>query len=134
VNRIGACYVYWRMRRLAFVLALAACSSKPAMTQPDPATPPPAVPAPDPAPAADSDAGSGSDAPAQGSANAGPKLGEPCGANDACGEGSCVTYYGIAGPRGPAFKSCEIKCDGGTPCAGGRKCTTIADGPGLVCR
>ncbi len=119
--------------RLAFVLALAGCSSKPAMTQPDPATPPPAAPVPDPVPPA----GSGSDAtpaPTQGSAAAGPKLGEPCGANDACGEGSCVTYYGIAGPRGPAFKSCEIKCDGGTPCADGRKCTTIADGPGQVCR
>jgi len=119
------------MYRLAFVLALAACSSRPAMTQPDPATPPPAVPAPDPAPAA----GSGSDAtPAQGSAAAGPKLGETCGANDACGEGTCVTYYGIAGPRGPAFKSCEIKCDDKTPCDDGRKCTTIADGPGQVCR
>jgi hypothetical protein len=121
------------MMRFAFVLALAGCSSKPAMTQPDPATPPPAAPAPDPAPAT----GSGSDAtpaPAQGSATAAPKLGEKCGENDACGEGSCVTYYGIAGPRGPAFKSCEIKCDGGAPCADGRKCTTIADGPGQVCR
>lgn len=126
------------MMRLAFVLAFAGCSPKPAMTQPDPAPPPPAAPAPIPAPATGSADGSsaGSDAapPAQDSAVAGPKLGEPCGANDACGEGSCVTYYGIAGPRGPAFKSCEIKCDGGTPCADGRTCTTIADGPGQVCR
>jgi hypothetical protein len=119
------------MMRRAFVLALAACSSKPAMTQPDPATPPPAAPAPDPTPS-----GSGSDAPpapTQGSA-AGPRIGEPCGANDACGEGSCVTYYGIAGPRGPVFKSCEIKCDGKEGCPTGRTCTTIADGPGQVCR
>jgi hypothetical protein len=111
------------------------------MTQPYPATP---VPAPDPAPAgsdsgsgASSDAGSGagSDAtPAQGPTAAGPQIGETCGANDACGEGSCVTYYGIAGPRGPAFKSCEIKCDPKTPCADGRTCVTIADGPGQVCR
>ena len=118
--------------RLAFVLALAACSSKPPMTTPDPATPPPAAPAPAPA-GSDADSDS-APMPTQGSAAAGPKLGEPCGANDACGEGSCVTYYGIAGPRGPAFKSCEIKCDGGAPCADDRKCTTIADGPGQVCR
>jgi hypothetical protein len=103
------------------------------MTQPDPATPPPAPPASDPTPRT----GSGSDAapaPTQGSAATGPKLGEPCAANDACGEGSCVTYYGIAGPRGPAFKSCEMKCDGKEGCPAGRTCTTIADGPGQVCR
>jgi hypothetical protein len=65
---------------------------------------------------------------------AGPKLGEPCGPGDACGEGSCVSYRGIAGARGPEFKSCEIRCDAKGQCAGGRKCTTIADGPGQVCR
>jgi len=64
----------------------------------------------------------------------GPKLGEPCGNADSCGEGACVTYYGIAGPRGPAFKSCEIKCDPQRPCEGGRRCVTVADGPGQVCR
>jgi hypothetical protein len=121
------------MMRLAFVLALAGCSSKPAMTQPDPATPPPAAPAPDPAPGSGSDGSGATPAPAQGSA-AGPKIGEPCAANDVCGEGSCVTYYGIAGPRGPAFKSCEMKCDGKEGCPDGRKCITIADGPGQVCR
>jgi hypothetical protein len=46
-----------------------------------------------------------------------------------------VKYYGIAGARGPEFKSCEIKCAGkGAACPDGRKCTTIADGPGSVCR
>jgi len=45
-----------------------------------------------------------------------------------------VTYYGIAGPQGPAFTSCENKCSGGQACPGGTKCTTIADGPGQVCR
>jgi len=73
-------------------------------------------------------------APKPTSPGAGPKLGEPCGAGDACGEGTCVTYYGIAGPRGPAFKSCEVRCDAQRRCAGGRKCITVADGPGEVCR
>jgi hypothetical protein len=67
-------------------------------------------------------------------ARSGPKLGEPCGAGDACGEGTCVSYYGIAGPRGPQFKSCEIRCDPKGGCADGRKCVTVADGPGMVCR
>ncbi len=68
------------------------------------------------------------------SAPALPKLGEACGDGDACGEGKCVTFYGIAGPRGPAFQQCEIKCDAKAPCPDGRTCTTIADGPGQVCR
>lgn len=68
------------------------------------------------------------------SSSEGPKLGEPCGPGDACGEGSCVSYRGIAGARGPEFKSCEIRCDAQGQCAGGRKCITIADGPGQVCR
>ena len=64
-----------------------------------------------------------------------PALGEPCGANDTCGAGAeCVTYYGIAGPKGPAFKSCEIRCTPDAACPDGRKCTTVADGPGSVCR
>jgi hypothetical protein len=40
-----------------------------------------------------------------------------------------------AGPRGPAFTSCEIACP--TPastCPQGQTCVTIADGPGRVCR
>jgi hypothetical protein len=64
----------------------------------------------------------------------GPKLGEPCAPGDVCGEGSCVKYYGIAGPRGPEFKSCEIQCSAQIPCEGGRRCITVADGPGQVCR
>jgi hypothetical protein len=64
----------------------------------------------------------------------GPVVGEKCGPNDTCGEGTCVTYYGIAGPRGPAFKSCEIKCAGGVTCPTGKTCVTVADGPGQVCR
>jgi hypothetical protein len=79
--------------------------------------------------------GSGSTEPAP-TWSGGPAIGENCGANDACAKGlTCVTYYGIAGPRGPQFKSCEIKCGAGAPaCPAGHKCITIADGPGQVCR
>jgi hypothetical protein len=45
-----------------------------------------------------------------------------------------VTYYGVAGPRGPEFKTCEMPCGKGDKCPAGTKCTTIADGPGQVCR
>jgi hypothetical protein len=46
----------------------------------------------------------------------------------------CVTYYGIAGTNGPSFNSCETPCDKGKGCPEGLSCTTIADGPGQVCR
>ena len=60
---------------------------------------------------------------------------EPCGDGDSCQAGaSCVTYYGIAGPSGPEFKSCEITCAGKGGCPEGTTCMTIADGPGEVCR
>lgn len=64
------------------------------------------------------------------------KLGTPCGDGDRCDGGTrCVTYYGVAGPRGPEFKSCEIACPSGKgPCPAGTACITIADGPGSVCR
>jgi len=48
---------------------------------------------------------------------------------------TCVSYYGIAGPRGPKFTSCERTCGEGDPeCPAGESCITIADGPGQVCR
>lgn len=83
--------------------------------------------------ASGSGAGSGS---GSGSSPVAPGQGEKCGANDACASGlSCLTYYGIAGPRGPEFKSCEIPCAAkGSTCPAGQKCITIADGPGQVCR
>ncbi len=65
----------------------------------------------------------------------GPGIGETCGEADACGGGAaCVSYYGIAGARGPQFKTCEIRCENDAACPAGRTCNTIADGPGRVCR
>ena len=112
------------LRLLWCAALLAACSANstsPAPSQTPPAANgmPPQQPAPAPGPAA----------PAPG-----PKISETCGDGDRCGEGECVTYYGFAGPRGPQFKSCEIRCTGGTACPDGRTCMTIADGPGQVCR
>jgi hypothetical protein len=66
-----------------------------------------------------------------------PKQGEPCDANGKCAQRLiCVRYYGVAGARGPQFTSCEIKCGEGIKgrCPKGQTCTTIADGPGQVCR
>jgi hypothetical protein len=67
----------------------------------------------------------------------GPKNLVACG-DKTCSEGEeCISYYGIAGPRGPQFHECGIRCKQGAPndgCADGKKCTTIADGPGPVCR
>jgi len=62
-------------------------------------------------------------------------------AGDACGDAvcqapqTCVKYYGIAGPSGPQFESCEVVCTPGkTTCPAGTTCVTVADGPGNVCR
>jgi hypothetical protein len=110
------------MKSLALCLLLAACRSS-SSPSPAPATPPPSnetpSPAtPDPAPAAN-----------------GPTLGQPCGDGDTCASGlACVKYYGIAGPRGPEFKSCEIRCKADDACPPAHRCVTIADGPGQVCR
>ncbi|MBL9016808.1 MAG: hypothetical protein JNL83_21655 [Myxococcales bacterium] len=63
------------------------------------------------------------------------KLGQPCGEGGTCSPGTeCVKYYGIAGPRGPQFSSCEIPCGDKTACPTGTHCATVADGPGAVCR
>jgi hypothetical protein len=64
-----------------------------------------------------------------------PAVGSACGAADSCPSGlSCVKYFGIAGPSGPEFKSCEIPCEGAKSCPAGLTCVSIADGPGQVCR
>jgi hypothetical protein len=102
--------------------------TEPAPTQPAPTQPAPTQPAPT--------QGSGSAAePAPNWPKNAPGIGENCGPNDTCAKGlTCVSYYGIAGARGPQFKSCEIKCTTDTNCPAGHKCITIADGPGQVCR
>jgi hypothetical protein len=116
------------MKRALLLFALAACSSKSSTTN----APPPLRP--DPTEGSGSAAGSSTDPVAE----AGPGMGEKCGENDACAKGfECVSYYGIAGARGPQFKSCEIKCEmqnKESVCPKGTQCTTIADGPGQVCR
>lgn len=65
----------------------------------------------------------------------GASQGQPC-ADGRCAAGlTCLKYYGIAGPQGPEFSSCEIPCaDANAKCPDGQRCVTIADGPGQVCR
>jgi hypothetical protein len=149
------------MRALLPILLLFACGcpqktgteapppapSQPAPTQPAPTQPAPTQPAPtEPAPTQPAPPtqgppptqGSGSGTTAEPAPNwpkGTPGIGETCGPNDTCGKGlTCVSYYGIAGARGPQFKSCEIKCTADKACPAGHKCVTIADGPGQVCR
>jgi|GEM_PF-2713885 len=60
-------------------------------------------------------------------------LGQACGEDGTCADGlECMKYYGIAGPNGPEFTSCEMRCEAGCPT--GTECVTISDGPGQVCR
>ena len=110
------------MRTLLALVMVAACSSSsPPPPQPTPAGPPPPQESPSP-----------TTPPANTTA---PGVGQPCGPKDLCGDGAeCVSYYGIAGPRGPQFKSCEIRCGADKPCPSGLACKTVADGPGQVCR
>ena len=114
--------------RFLLVLALAAssfgCSSS---SSPQPASQPavPAPPAPKEAPpATPPTAGGGA-----------PGVGQTCGSADECAPGlECIKFYGIAGARGPQFKSCEIRCGADKMCPTGTACKTVADGPGQVCR
>ena len=60
-----------------------------------------------------------------------------CGDKTCAADEECIAYYGVAGPRGPQFQECGIRCKQGAPndgCAAGKRCQTIADGPGPVCR
>ena len=63
-------------------------------------------------------------------------VGTSCAPGSDCPQGlECLAYYGFAGPSGPTFHSCEIRCGSGhAPCPDGLTCTEIADGPGQVCR
>ncbi|MEY4512502.1 MAG: hypothetical protein RLZZ450_4624 [Pseudomonadota bacterium] len=71
-----------------------------------------------------------------GTVGSGPGRGDGCGPADTCAAGlTCVHYFGIAGPNGPEFSSCETPCVGkAAVCPAGTSCITIADGPGSVCR
>lgn len=114
---------------IASVLVLtAACACKSA-------PPPPTTPEPAPAEPGPTEPGPTEPAPSEPVIDL-AKLGSACGPADLCEGGTtCATYYGIAGPSGPAFKSCEIACsDKGATCPTGSRCVTIADGPGQVCR
>jgi hypothetical protein len=93
----------------------------------------PAIPA-DPAAPAGSATSASEPAGVTTTAAEGPGLGQTCGDDDSCAKGTCVAYSGIAGPKGPQFKTCEIKCTGGGACPDGTKCIVVADGPGAVCR
>ena len=105
----------------AILLGLGACSSR--------------APAPTGAAAPAGRAASPAAPPADPSGGTGSASGEPCGDHPACTPpATCVSYYGIAGPRGPRFQSCEIRCKDDSTCPKGTRCTTIADGPGRVCR
>jgi hypothetical protein len=122
------------------VLALSACSSNagqpagslasgpaapPAPVEPAPVEPTPVEPTPTPA----------GDPAGEPVAIDAARLHEKCGADDSCPPGlECITYYGIAGARGPQFKTCELRCTKQTKCPDGTSCGVIADGPGQVCR
>jgi hypothetical protein len=125
------------MKALLTILLVAACGcpQKPAPASGSGSTEP-TQPTPNQGPTQGPGSANGSGAePTPSWPAGGPGIGENCGPNDACAEGlTCVSYYGIAGPRGPQFKSCEIKCQAQTDCPSGTKCVTIADGPGQVCR
>jgi hypothetical protein len=63
-----------------------------------------------------------------------PEQGQPC-ADGRCAPGlTCLTFFGVAGPKGGTQDSCEIRCGGGGRCPRGQSCATISDGPGSVCR
>ena len=60
--------------------------------------------------------------------------GPACGNKTCAADEQCISYYGVAGPAGPKFQECGIPCQKGGECPAGKKCQTIADGPGPVCR
>jgi len=67
----------------------------------------------------------------------GGPAGARCGEKTCAADEECISYYGVAGPRGPEFHECGIRCKQGAPndgCPAGKRCQTIADGPGPVCR
>jgi hypothetical protein len=117
-----------RMLRAALLFLVVACHNSPPPTP----TPPPGTGGSNTGSGAGSSEGSGT---TQGPPATGPGIAEKCGDNDACAAGlECVHYRGIAGAAGPEFKTCEKRCDKDPACPDGKRCATIADGPGRVCR
>lgn len=112
-----------------------AAQTKPDQTKDPVAKEPAKDPGKTPAPIAKGEPNPGTPTKGPGPRPKGPGLHETCGTNDTCANGmKCMKYYGIAGPRGPEFKTCEVPCDKSTKCPSGTSCGTIADGPGQVCR
>src|SRR5689334_14604171 len=113
-----------------WMLVWTACKTPPNPSADPPSPPPAPAPAPVPEPAPTE--------PVPAPDPAAPGAGTPC--PDAASDPGleCVSYFGIAGPRGPKFTSCEIRCDpspnAANVCPSGQHCTVIADGPGPVCR
>ena len=61
--------------------------------------------------------------------------GTDCGGQPCAPPNECIEYYGIAGPSGPKFFACAIRCQPPKrSCPDGMHCVTIADGPGDVCQ
>ncbi len=114
---------------LPFVLASIACRPEPTENPTTDTAPTTATPTTD-APTTDTPTSDTSTEPGDA-----PKQGEACPAGT-CAEGlQCIEYFGIAGPNGPKFTSCEVPCpDEKSTCPEGQSCVTIADGPGRVCR
>lgn len=119
-----------RLLALVFAASLAAACG---------GNPPPPAPPPTPVPTTGGDGAAPAEVPPPPFDLA--QLGAPCGEGDGNGNRcpaagtTCVKYYGIAGPRGPEFSSCEIPCaDDKSVCPAGSRCVTVADGPGAVCR
>lgn len=72
-----------------------------------------------------------------GGAEGGSAPGTACGDKTCAAGEQCISYYGVAGPAGPKFQECGIPCKQGKAndgCPEGKRCQTIADGPGPVCR
>lgn len=113
------------MRHLTFATALIFAACRPA--------PAPAVESPHAAAPAEVDGAAAAEQPAPAAAESGPAQGQPCDQGRCGPKLTCVEFYGAAGPRGPKLSSCEIPCPTGK-CPAGQFCTTIADGPGRVCR
>jgi hypothetical protein len=128
----------WTLLVSSVVFAgLVACACPPAAKEPAPPAEPaepaemaePVEPAEPAEPAPEGDGAAERELPL-------PGQGMPCTGDGRCAEGlACLSYYGVAGPQGPKFSSCELSCmNRPDVCPEGQRCIVIADGPGQVCR